>query len=72
MKLIKILTDREKQFLINNSVYEIFMENVVPTRLLTAKLDNFIDNCFCWVATPQGHYYWAALNEAWENMRETI
>ena len=72
MKLTKILTDREKQFLIDNGIYEIFMENVDPTRLLTVKSFGFIDHCICWADTPQGHNYWSALDEAWENIRETI
>ena len=72
MKLTKILTDREKQFLIDNGIYEIFMENVDPARLLTVKSFTFIDNCFHWVDTPQGYAYWSALDEAWENIRETI
>ena len=72
MKLTKILTDRERQFLIDNGIYEIFMENVDPARLLTVEDFSFIDNCLHWAATPQGYYYWAALEEAWENIRETI
>ena len=72
MKLTKILTDKEQQFLVNNDAYEVFMKNVDPTRLLTVKSFSFIDNCFFWAATPQGHNYWSALDEAWENIRETI
>ena len=72
MKLTKILTDREKQFLVDNNIYEAFMENVDPTRLLTNDTLSFINRYIYWAATPQGHYYWAALDEAWENIRETI
>ena len=72
MKLRRILTGKEQQFLINNSVYEAFMKNVDPARLLTVKLDSFIDSCFYWANTPQGYAYWSELDEAWENIRETI
>ena len=72
MKLTKILTDREKQFLIDNGIYETFMRNIAPARLLTNKRTAFIDRYIYWVDTPQGYSYWSALCEAWENIRETI
>ena len=72
MKLRRILTDKEQQFLIKNDAYEAFMKNVVPTRLLTDERTAFIDRYIYWVDTPQGYSYWSALYEAWENIRETI
>ena len=67
MKLRRILTDKEQQFLIKNNAYEVFMKERQLHRLLyeVTYPDTFIDRYIWWSKTTQGSDYWCALHQQW-------